>query len=269
MNKNIDSLLNDFGINGSQFNTSFNTTFILLFLLFAASLIYIRVVHCACGQYKTKCGCNQAKTDIYENVTGSIGTDSEIALTPFQSKIPKEIPRPQIAIQTPTSRYQSQLPKMEAPSQTIPQTTPQTIPQTTPQTPTPQPIIQPATQPTMETRSQKDALQKPKFNWSSDARVNEELRQQVMKNIEIAKQKHINIIQTKPGTIQNLKITPETETSHNILDESSNVEPRHPAPPAPVPEKTSKTGWILLGVFGGIWCLSVIIFIIVLLVKYR
>lgn len=273
MDKNINSLSNGLSFDSLSFDSplfnfsSFNITFILLFLLFVVSLIYIRVSHCSCGNYTSKCVCNKVcnktKFDIYENLSGSVGSESEIALTPFQSQIPKEIPRPQIPIdptpQQPIKRYQP--PPFRIPERTTSETSspsPTLTPSQTPEGPT---TIQ-----TSDSRSQKTALQTPKFDWSSDPKANEALRQQVMKNIEITRQKDINIIQTKPGTIQNLKITPESE--YVDVQPPTESQPIQPIQPIQPPKK-SNTNWILLAVSGGIWCLFVIIFMIVLVIKYR
>ena len=245
-----------------EFNPPLNMTFILLFLLFVSALIYIRISHCYCGMHVDKCKCEHNKyNNLYEGATGSIG---QVALTPFQSQIPIEIPRPKVQNVQPLIPQSESLTHINAPIQ--------------------QPIQQPTQQPHQTTiqsektissekstseslnRSQKENIQKPKFNWSTDPKVNEELRQQVMKDIEITKQKDINIIQTKPGTIQNVKITPE---SKHLPDETIKL-PSQPIiqPPSPPPKKLM-SGWILFGIFGGIWCLMVIIFIIVMIVKYR
>ena len=253
-------------IDYSEFHPSLNMTFILLFLLFVTSLIYIRLSHCSCGMYKSKCKCNNknrndntnydSRYDIYEGASGSVG-QSAFSLTPYQSQIPIEVERQQT----------STIPKPQEPI-TLPATLPTTIGQTT-NVPITSPAVnttktntsENATNVPQSTRSQKANIEKPKFNWSTDPKVNEELRQQVMKDIEITKQKDINIIQTKPGTIKNVQITPDHPTTPEIPTTIQQTPPQ--------PAKKSMTGWILIGVFGGIWCLMVTIITIVLLVKYR
>jgi len=189
------------------------------------------------NKYKCKCG----GQDIYEGASGNVGQNS-ISLTPFQSQIPKEVPRP--------TSQEAHFPLQEV----IQEHQLQQIPH----------------QAIQETRSQKENIQKPKFNWSTDGKVNEELRTQVMKDIEITKQKDINIIQTKPGKIQNIKITPQIKPAKPPTPQPPTPPtPQPPTPPTSPPPEKSMTGWILLGVFGGIWCLAVIITMIVLLVKYR
>ena len=274
-----------------EFNPPLNMTLILLFLLFVAALIYIRITHCYCGMHINKCKCHNRKKkdiyegmrinkcichygkyedDVYEGATGSIG---QVSLTPFQSQIPLEIPRPisSTGVSTVVNTANVSVEKPEAETtQTLTATSIPSHTSTPTPTPTPTPIPTPTSIPTSipthtsaptptPTRSQKENIQKPKFNWSTDHKVNEELRQQVIKDIEITKQKDINIIQTKPGTIKNIKITPETNKPY--------VQPS--PPPITAPVKKPISGWILFAIFGGIWCLMVIIFIIIMIAKYR
>jgi hypothetical protein len=186
------------------------TTFVLLFVLFAVILIYVRTLYCSsCGEYKSHCRCNHLR----EQATGNVG----ISLTPSQSQIPREVPR-------------------------------QVHPET----------LHPQQASTSEAR--------PQFAWSSNPTVNAQLTQQIMRDIQISKGK----TPTQPPTTIPPTPTPPTPVPVSpppIVQEESQpmqAEVETPTPPTS-PQQNSQLGWILFGVFGGIWCLFVIILIVILM----